>query len=322
MTSWNMKTYHLKGLEIMNGTLSLNDNPLKIGDWSFEIGADGDLLFKKDCTIQAKITCHSNLPKKINNDRFFIIDPLNINECIGMLVSNTNTYYNFDFTQSPTIDQSIPTIQLCKKQQDPTIVGVISGCENFSREYDHGVFKTVYRQEDGVNRVIVSTNGLSSMWVTDINGSFNNGDFITSSNIPGYGMKQMPPNIQYNFTWARIMQDCDFSPEIKVLRQPVDFNRDGPIYQPLTNNDGDFITAYEYQIKYVDIKGNETTRIAFEKDLKLITDEEYEKLDISGQCRAYEESSTNSHESSVDMEEVLKNPNRKVFRVCLVGYQR
>lgn len=315
MTSWNMKTYHLKGLEIMNGTLSLNDNPLKIGDWSFEIGADGDLLFKKDCTIQAKISCHSNLPKKINNDRFFIIDPLDINECIGMLVSNTNTYYNFDFSQSPTIDQSIPTIQLCKKQEDPTIVGVISGCENFSREYDHGVFKTVYRQEDGVNRVIVSTNGLSSMWVTDINGSFLNGDFITSSDIPGYGMKQTQSNIQYNFTWAKTMQDCDFCPELKVLRQPVDFSKDGPIYQPLKNNEGDFITSYEYQIKYVDMKGDEISRVVFEKDLQSIMDEEYEKCSLMTD-------SDRGEETVINMENVLRNPKRKYFRACLIGYQR
>lgn len=320
MTSWNTKTYHLKGIEIMNGHLCLNDNPLKIGDWSIETGADGDLHIKNDKTIQAKISCHSNVPRKIDNDRFFIIDPIDIDECIGMLVSNTNRYYNFDFTQSPTTQQSLPTIQVTKKECDPSIIGVISGCENFTREYDHGAFKTIYHQDDGINRVIVSTKGLGSMWVVDKNGTFKNGDFITSSCIPGYGMKQCPENIHYNFTWAKIIQDCDFSPELRILQQPVDFTRDGPVYQALTNSEGEPITNYEYQMKYVTLDGQETSKLAYETEIQTIIDQEFVNESIES-----DENSDNeiSDRDWIDRKErALKNPNRRIFRACLVGYQR
>src|SRR5271154_2988035 len=129
MAAFNTKTYMLKGLEIMNGQLCLNDNPLKIGEWSFETSPDGDLLIKNDKIVHAKISCHDTLQK--SHDRFFIVDPVDIDECIGLMVSNTNRFYNFDFTQSPTVQQSLPTIQLTKVDKDPTILGIIVGCENF-----------------------------------------------------------------------------------------------------------------------------------------------------------------------------------------------
>jgi hypothetical protein len=320
MASWKEKTYHLKGIEILNGQLSLNDNPLHIGDWSIETGADGDLLIKNDKTIQAKISCHSNVPKKIDNDRFFITDPIDIDECIGLLVSNTNKYYNFDFTQAPTVQQSLPTIQITKKECDPAILGVISGCENFTREYEHGAFKTVYAQDDGINRVIVSTKGLGSMWVIDRNGTLKNGDFITSSNISGYGMKQTPENIYYNFTWGKIMQDCDFSPELKVLQQPVDFTRDGPVYQALLNSEGKSITDYEYKMKFITLDGQETTRLAFENELQNIIDDDLINEDNKS---LGDNENINTDRDWIDRKErALKIPARKVYRACLVGYQR
>lgn len=329
MATWNTKTYHLKGLEIMNGYLCLNDNPLKIGEWSIEAGTDGDLLIKNDKIIQAKISCHSNVPKKIDNDRFFMIDPVDVDECVGLMVSNTNRFYNFDFSQSPTTQQSLPTIQLTKKEYDPTIIGIIVKCEYFQREYEHGAFKTVYNQDDGVNRVIVSTKGIGSMWVSDKNGTIKNGDFITSSGIPGYGMKQSPENIQYNFTWAKITQDCDFCPELKILQRPVDFNRDGPVYQPLTNSEGEPITDYEYQIKYITIDGVESTKIEFEDEIQNIINEEFaqEELEKASIKHSKYKKSVEDDNPGTDRdwiirrERALKNPNRKIYRACLVGYQ-
>lgn len=320
MATWSKKTYHLDGIEVTNGMLTLNDNPLKIGEWTFEVASNGDLLIKNESVIQAKISSHSNIPTKNYSDRFFIVDPIVIEECIGMLVSNNNQFYNFDFTQAPTSMQTSPIISLSSKECDPSVLGIISGCENFEREYTNGAFNTVYTQDDGINRVIVSTSGLGSMWVTDMNGLFKNGDFITTSIIPGYGMKQVPSNIQYNFTWAKIIQDCDFNPEIKVLKQPIGFDSEGPVYEVLKNNQGAHITNYEYEIKFVYTNGETASRSAYENDIQRVIDEEIqlrmEELEIEHQELI----------SETDMNDIkdkaLSNNSRTVFRACLVAYQR
>lgn len=309
MTTWNRKTYHLNGLEIMNGQLCLNDNPLKIGEWSIEPSSDGDLLIKNDKIVHAKISCNNTPPSGNTKDRFFITDAIDIDECIGLLVSNTNRFYNFDFTQSPTIQNTLPTIKLTTIEKDPTILGVISGCENFEREYDYGAFKTVSPQTDGINRVIVSTSGIGSMWVIDKNGTFKNGDFITSSGICGYGMKQTPFDVRYNYTWGKILMDCNFFPELKTLQQPIEFDRDGPIYKPLLNSEGNPIKDYEYRIKYIRNDGTECTLVEYEHEMCRILE------------KMYSEYETKLTDYTMDkIEKALHNNSRTIYRACLVGY--
>ena len=46
--------------------------------------------------------------------------------------------------------------------------------------------------------------------VTNANGNFENGDFITTSEDAGYGMKQ-DDDLLHNYTVAKITEDMDFS---------------------------------------------------------------------------------------------------------------
>jgi len=59
------------------------------------------------------------------------------------------------------------------------------------------------------NRIIVNSLGEGAIWVTNCSGSLENGDYITSSPIPGLGMKQ-DDDLLHNYTVAKITQDCDF----------------------------------------------------------------------------------------------------------------
>jgi len=56
--------------------------------------------------------------------------------------------------------------------------------------------------------------------VTDINGSLESGDYITTSNVAGYGQKQ-DSEFLANYTVAKITMDCDFDP----VTQPVQIIR-------------------------------------------------------------------------------------------------
>ena len=314
MSSYHSKTYHLKGIEIMDEGLTLHDNPLKMGKWTLECNSDGDLCIKSDNAVHAKIsqTDARGIPEISDNCRFFMVDAIDVDRCKGMIVSNTNRFYNFDLTQGPTTTQSLPTIKLTKDEKDPAILGVIDHCEEYQREYSHGIFRTIYPQEDEINRVVVKTKGPGSVWVVDRGGVLANGDFLASSGIPGYCSRQDQANIHYNFSMGKITHDCNFEPELQILQKPVDFNKDGPIYQPLTNAAGDFIADYEYEKKYVTLEGAETTKIKFEQDLERIEKIMDDEDSVSSQ--------QSDSEGIIRTRALLCHPARKIFRACLVGY--
>jgi hypothetical protein len=56
--------------------------------------------------------------------------------------------------------------------------------------------------------------------VTNINGPLESGDYITTSNVAGYGQKQ-DSEFLANYTVAKITMDCDFDP----VTQPVQIIR-------------------------------------------------------------------------------------------------
>jgi hypothetical protein len=305
MTSHHNTTYHLKGIEILGGKLNLNEGNIEgvkkinIGDWSLEVGEDGDLCIKSEETIRVKITNDPVISSNLKYDRFFMVQPINVDQSIGLFVSSTNNFYNYDYTQSPMLDYKIPTlptITLSQKKNDPSVIGVIVSYEKYNREITVGSVKSVYDQEDEVNRVLVNTSGLGTVWVCDINGSFSNGDLITTSDIPGYGMKQSD-NIYKNYTKGKITHDCNFNPTTIVLKKPFDFDEKGPIYETLKNKEGLPITDNEFQLKYVYKNGVKTSRKEYE--------DEIEKL---------------MKEFGKDRKTVLKSLKRNIYKACLVCF--
>jgi hypothetical protein len=62
----------------------------------------------------------------------------------------------------------------------------------------------------GDNRVIVNSVGEGAIWVCDANGPLESGDYITTSNVAGYGQKQ-DGEFLANYTVAKITMDCDFT---------------------------------------------------------------------------------------------------------------
>jgi hypothetical protein len=58
--------------------------------------------------------------------------------------------------------------------------------------------------------VIIKTSGEGSMWVCNSAGELENGDYITSSDVAGYGQLQ-GDDILHNYTVAKITHDCNFS---------------------------------------------------------------------------------------------------------------
>ncbi len=131
---------------------------------------------------------------------------------IGMIVVSTGEYLNHE-GESNTIDTALPKIELSSSPNQKTVYGVVSAITDPEKEhqtYLQGVFGTVLPKKE--DRVIINSLGEGSIWVSNLNGNLENGDYITTSEVSGYGMKQ-DDDLLHNFTVAKITQDCNFDME-------------------------------------------------------------------------------------------------------------
>ena len=124
-----------------------------------------------------------------------------------------------------TQNESLPIVSLSVEAFDKSCFGVISESEdpNSNRGGTLGMFRSFYDTEDGDKRVIINSLGEGAIWVTNINGSLESGDYITTSNVTGYGQKQ-DSEFLANYTVAKITMDCDFEPTtnpVQIIRKEV-----------------------------------------------------------------------------------------------------
>jgi len=102
---------------------------------------------------------------------------------------------------------------------DKKCFGVISASEDpETRQEVHGNFVSDQKKELGDTRVYINSVGEGAMWVTDINGPLESGDYITTSNVAGYGQKQ-DSEFLANYTVAKITMDCDFNPQDQPIQR-------------------------------------------------------------------------------------------------------
>ena len=73
----------------------------------------------------------------------------------------------------------------------------------------HGRFYSILPNSNDVNRVVVNSIGEGGIWVVNTNGNFENGDYIQTSDVAGYGERQ-DDDILHNYSVAKITCDCDF----------------------------------------------------------------------------------------------------------------
>jgi hypothetical protein len=113
-----------------------------------------------------------------------------------------------------TIDESLPVVSLSNVAKDKACFGVVSSTEEANTFYrvettNGGVISYIPKTL-GDNRAIVNSVGEGAIWVVNTNGSLEAGDYITTSNVAGYGQKQDDDTL-HNYTVAKITMDCDFT---------------------------------------------------------------------------------------------------------------
>ena len=151
----------------------------------------------------------------------------------GLIVVSTGKYNHFTQvdTTKPTINEALPIVQLSSRRNEKTVWGVVSNEEDPNqthRELGGGALITLM-PKNGDNKIICNSVGEGAIWICNINGNLENGDYITTCEIPGYGMLQ-DDDLLHNYTVAKITQDCDFEFD-HPLYDCVEFEFEGQTYR-------------------------------------------------------------------------------------------
>ena len=136
----------------------------------------------------------------------------------GKLVSSTGKYDNMNFDTEErryavNPQEAVPVVERTTQEKDKRVLRVVCG-EFLGAALKTKMLPTDGRKEEGTYtpRYEINSLGEGGIWVSDSAGFLENGDYICSSNIPGYGMKQ-DDDILRNYTVAKITQDCYFDLE-------------------------------------------------------------------------------------------------------------
>jgi hypothetical protein len=153
----------------------------------------------------------------------------NVADYVGLTVCSAGTGYRsyngstgdiIVGNDAIAINESLPNIKLSSKSCDPSVMGVVSNRVDKNTLNTDGTFeeddKPTGFQNSLYDRVRFNSVGEGALWVTDINGPIQNGDYVTTSNVAGYCMKQAD-DILHNYTVAKVTMPCDFNP----ILQPV-----------------------------------------------------------------------------------------------------
>ena len=143
----------------------------------------------------------------------------------GLIVSaNNDTYIKMSDgitygANAITINECLPVVTLSQTANDKACFGVISLSEDpETREEAAGAFVSIIDKEMGDTRVFINSVGEGGIWITDKNGTLESGDYVTTSTIPGYGVKQ-EDDILHNYTVAKMTMNCDFNPTLQKVKR-------------------------------------------------------------------------------------------------------
>lgn len=164
------------------------------------------------------------------------------NKYIGYIACTSKGYFDFsktyhkdNYKQVIKMNEALPYIELSTKYKQKNVFGVIT---NERQQLN----LSISRKE---KELIVNALGEGCIWVCDINGNIESGDFITSSIIPGIGVKQ-DDDLMHNYTVAKVTMDCDFNPELIPILKSVTSNI--PVYREdkidILNTSNNIIALY------------------------------------------------------------------------------
>lgn len=145
----------------------------------------------------------------------------NISDYVGLIVCSADTGYTSynpitgekkTSKEAITITESLPNVALSSRAKDPAVFGVVADRKDSVCYNTDGTIETDGSAEwasDLKDRIRINSLGEGALWVTDLNGNISNGDYITSSDVPGHGQRQ-DDDLLHNYTVAKATMSCTF----------------------------------------------------------------------------------------------------------------
>ena len=128
---------------------------------------------------------------------------------IGLIVVSTGKYDSL-YIDYINVDNAVPIVEICTKKKSKSVLGVLGKYEKEGENREGMNFGFVKVDEKDKNRLYINSIGEGGIWIVNTNGNIENGDYIQSSEISGYGEKQ-DSEFLANYTVAKITCDCDFN---------------------------------------------------------------------------------------------------------------
>jgi hypothetical protein len=205
------------------------------------------------------------------------------------------------------VSEAIPTVKLSTSEKDKKVFGVISDVEDVetSQRHDHyGAFVSTFEKEQGDSRIYVNSIGEGAMWVVNTAGPLESGDYITTSNVAGYGQKQDSDSLK-NYTVAKITMDCDFAPATQPIQQIIKELVNVNYWVKTTYSN---VSVEEYSNLAVDMRTS-TTETYYSNEDGVISVTEYSNLESNVQSTYTELTRT-----------VYQKISKKEFKTEIQGY--
>jgi hypothetical protein len=198
----------------------------------------------------------------------------NLSQIEGLIVcANNNKYDTTSVTlggdsafttglSAITINDALPLVSLSQKANDRTVFGVVSLKPNVFPGTPE--FNPIQLAKVGDLRAEINSVGEGAMWVSNVNGPFESGDYVTSSILPGYGAVQSD-DFLHNYTVAKVTMSCDFDTtktQVKLQRRMDSsgnnvLGEDGlPIFDPVLDSSSNVVLEPLFQSRLLDSSGN------------------------------------------------------------------
>jgi len=202
-------------------TVNNSNSGVKIGNWLNDIHSSW-LYWYYGSNVSVRFSNDTNLHTLSFTGQHICILNKNVDEnSIGLIVSSSGKYINLDNSIETTINECLPICNITKIDNDIKVFGVISDKEDTDDNRYHGIKieSVINKTNKNEQRIYINSLGEGAVWVCNKNGNLVNGDYISSSSVAGYGMRQNT-NKLLNSTVAKITCDCDFS-LTKIVKQKL-----------------------------------------------------------------------------------------------------
>ncbi len=156
---------------------------------------------------------------------------------------------------------ALPLVSLVSKAYDKKVFGVISLKYN-EEEKQLDRWQLLAAIAAGDIRCEINAVGEGCMWVCSENGAVEAGDYVTSSSVPGYGMKQNDDFIK-NYTVSKVTMDCDFSCPMVSKRKLVVDDMGRPVLEENGMPKFEVVMQAKTELKYF-VGGAEVTKEVYD----------------------------------------------------------